>query len=151
MCTLFQPSHPISSLYLECSMCVNIFTHIPPIVWKSSCKAQASYFFPPCLFSKGKEALPGWLCRQSLQWVYDASPHYKLVSRFSALGSKTVHEKYLLFQFSLLFPKHCLGCRSGPPIEFRFFWELGEPKSGLHQRHQCLCWAAHKAAFTQTA
>lgn len=52
-------------------------------------------------------------------------------------------------QFFLLFL--ATGCGSGPPAEFRLLRELGELESGLHQRHQCLCGAAHQAAVTQTA
>lgn len=149
-------SSPVSSVWYECSM-VQTCSHTPSTVWQGSCKALSSdAIFLFCLSSQQRKGGPTRLTLPSkstvrLYWFFTAAHKRVLTCAYLDNVSALKILALIFLMLSGFFLQHCLGCGSGPPVEFRFFWELGKPEPGLHQRHQCLCWAAHQAAFTQTA
>lgn len=113
----------------------------PPLVLYRYCRAFSSDLIFFCLLSKEKVAPPGSLCPPSPRW--DPAP-------------QQTHTRLLADMFCSFInapppPPRPVGCRSGSPVEFGLLWKLGEPEPGVHQRHQCLCGAAHQTPVAQAA
>lgn len=152
-----QYSCPISSVWYQFSIHANLLTHtIYCLTWfLQGPQLRRHLFFLSVFIAKERRPHPADSTLQvhgEIILILHCCTQ-KSVNLFCPGQCQCIENTCSCFSKAqcFFFPQHCLGCGSGPPVEFRFFWELGKPESGLHQRHQCLCWAAHQTAFTQTA
>lgn len=155
MLLLLRPHVPFPQYDMNVA-CRQTCSHTPPIAWKGSCKSLTQFCFSVLSIQQRKGG-PTRLTLPSKSTVSFARMHSRTFSPFLLwlLSLDSIEKNCFIifnmkcfFVFVFVFLVVFLGCRPGPPVEFRFFWKLGEPEPGLHQCHQCLCWAANQAAFT---